>query len=57
MTTFGLLLHYKDEFENAFETAFENDLEVGLKQGYRNRYNLIDRPSGSCNFCEIYKGV
>ena len=22
-------------------------------QGYRNRYNLIDRPSGSYNFCEI----
>ena len=25
-------------------------------QGYRNRYNLIDIPSG-CNFCEIKKGL
>ena len=25
------------------------------KRGYRNRYNLIDRPSGSCSFCEIDK--
>ena len=23
--------------------------------GYGNRYNLINRPSGSCNFCEINK--
>ena len=22
-------------------------------QIYRNKYNLIDRPSGSCNICEI----
>ena len=25
------------------------------KRGYRNRYNLIDRPNGSCSFCEIDK--
>ena len=24
-------------------------------QGYRNRYDLIDSPSGSCNFCEVKK--
>ena len=24
-------------------------------QGYRNRYNIIDRPSDRCNFCEIKK--
>ena len=24
-------------------------------QGYRNRYNLIDRPNGSCNYCEQTK--
>ena len=24
-------------------------------QGYRNRYNHIDKPSGSCNLCEINK--
>ena len=24
-------------------------------QGYRNRYNLIDRPNGSSNFCEQTK--
>ena len=28
----------------------------GSDQGSRNRYNLIDGPSGSCNFCEINKG-
>ena len=28
----------------------------GTDQSSRNRYNLIDRPSGSCNFCEINKG-
>ena len=26
-----------------------------LSQGYRNRYNLIDEPSVSCNFCEMDK--
>ena len=25
-------------------------------QGYINRYDIIDRPSGSCNFCGINKG-
>ena len=25
-------------------------------QGYINRYNIIDKPSGSCNFCGINKG-
>ena len=28
-----------------------------LLQGYINRYNLIDRLSGSCNFCEINTGL
>ena len=26
--------------------------KMAYPQGYRNRYNLIDRPSGSCIFCE-----
>ena len=30
---------------------------IFLELGYRNRYNLIDRPSGSLNFCEINKGL
>ena len=24
---------------------------------YKNWYNLIDRPGGSCNFCETNKGL
>ena len=27
------------------------------KQGYRNRYNINDRLSGSCNFFEMNKGL
>ena len=30
---------------------------INLNQGYRNRYNLINRPSGSYNFCGVYKVV
>ena len=28
-----------------------------LNQGYINRYNLIDTPSGICNFCETNKDL
>ena len=49
---------------NPFIEHVENDnLADGLslqsitysgEQGYRNRYNLIERLFGSCNFCEVY---
>ena len=32
-------------------------LKVPIGQGYINRYNLIDRSSGSYSFCEINKGL
>ena len=40
------------------EGIYQSNLIKYLKdigQGYRSRYNLIDRPRGSCNFCEITK--
>ena len=30
---------------------------TNLNQGFRNRYDLIDKPSDICNFCEINKDL
>ena len=35
----------------------KRNLRLQPKQGYKNRYNIVDRPSGSFNFCEINKGL
>ena len=41
--------HDEEDFKNL-------DREIWKKnQDYRNRYNLIDRPSDSCDVCKIDK--
>ena len=55
--------HQKQNLKtNSFNhnTTFLNVQIINMfcgQQGYRNRYNLIDRPSGSCKFCEINKDL
>ena len=43
-------LHNRQNYDSIIS---KNPLLQQQQQDYRNRYNLINRPSGSCNFCEI----
>ena len=38
-------------------SSFHRKKASRYSQGNRNRYNLIYRPSGNCNFCEINKAL
>ena len=46
--------YLEDQQELLEKEANSDNIKVASEadQGYINRYNLIDRPSGSCNFCE-----
>ena len=50
----GYSRNYLEDQELLEKEEHFDDIKVAeADQGYINRYNLIDRPSGSFNFCEI----
>ena len=50
----GYSRNYLEDQELLEKEEHFDDIKVAeADQGYINRYNLIDRPSGSCIFCEI----
>ena len=52
-----LLILSKNDSGNTVKKKVFASPSKTTTQGYRNRYNLIERPSGSSNFYEINKGL
>ena len=49
----GYSRNYLEDQELLEKEHFDDIKVAEADQGYINRYNLIYRPSGSCNSCEI----